>query len=329
MYMTREEVLGRLRATLRKGQPIVGTGAGIGLAARAEERGGADLIIVYGTGKYRMAGRSSMAGRFAFGNANDLVLKMAQEVMPVAPHTPVLAGVFIQDPFRDMMGFIEQLKQAGYSGVQNVPGMGGMDQMEGARTVTSLDAAGIGMAMELAFLRAAKDRGMVTTPYAYNLTQAVQLAANGSDMLCLHVGLTTKGLTAAQVAPPIERCAQMLSSWIEAIRAENPDTIILCHGGPIAEPQDFSYIMWRAFPASTARRQSSASRWKEHWWMPRPGSARCISRPARMPCSSPRASGTKNDKTERSIFLFLFHKKCVFSEDELTGPRRTPAPHRS
>ena len=172
MYMTREEVLGRLRATLRKGQPIVGTGAGIGLAAHAEERGGADLIIVYGTGKYRMAGRSSMAGRFAFGNANDLVLKMAQEVMPVAPHTPVLAGVFIQDPFRDMMGFIEQLKQAGYSGVQNVPGMGGMDQMEGARTVTSLDAAGIGMAMELAFLRAAKDRGMVTTPYAYNLTQA-------------------------------------------------------------------------------------------------------------------------------------------------------------
>lgn len=158
MYMTREEVLGRLRATLRKGQPIVGTGAGIGLAAHAEERGGADLIIVYGTGKYRMAGRSSMAGRFAFGNANDLVLKMAQEVMPVAPHTPVLAGVFIQDPFRDMMGFIEQLKQAGYSGVQNVPGMGGMDQMEGARTVTSLDAAGIGMAMELAFLRAAKDR---------------------------------------------------------------------------------------------------------------------------------------------------------------------------
>lgn len=243
MYMTREEVLGRLRATLRKGQPIVGTGAGIGLAAHAEERGGADLIIVYGTGKYRMAGRSSMAGRFAFGNANDLVLKMAQEVMPVAPHTPVLAGVFIQDPFRDMMGFIEQLKQAGYSGVQNVPGMGGMDQMEGARTVTSLDAAGIGMAMELAFLRAAKDRGMVTTPYAYNLTQAVQLAANGSDLLCLHVGLTTKGLTAAQVAPPIERCAQMLSSWIEAIRAENPDTIILCHGGPIAEPQDFSYIM--------------------------------------------------------------------------------------
>lgn len=221
----------------------MGTGAGIGLAARAEERGGADLIIVYGTGKYRMAGRSSMAGRFAFGNANDLVLKMAQEVMPVAPHTPVLAGVFIQDPFRDMMGFIEQLKQAGYSGVQNVPGMGGMDQMEGARTVTSLDAAGIRHGDGTGVPAGRKGPRMVTTPYAYNLTQAVQLAANGSDMLCLHVGLTTKGLTAAQVAPPIERCAQMLSSWIEAIRAENPDTIILCHGGPIAEPQDFSYIM--------------------------------------------------------------------------------------
>ena len=243
MYMTRDVVLARLQQTLQAGRPIVGTGAGIGLAAQAEAKAGADMIIVYGTGKYRMAGRSSMAGRFAFGDANGLVLRMAQDVMPVAGQTPVVAGVFIQDPFRDMVRFIEELKEAGYCGVQNVPGMGGMDQMEGDQVVAALDAAGIGMAMELEFLRMAKDRGMVTTPYAYNLQQAVQLAANGSDMICLHAGLTTKGLTAAEVAPPIERCAQMLTSWIEAIRKENPDTIILCHGGPIAEPQDFAYIM--------------------------------------------------------------------------------------
>ncbi len=243
MYMTRDEVLGRLKKTLAQHKPIVGTGAGIGLAAKAEEEGGADLIIVYGTGKYRMAGRSSMAGRFAFGNANDLVLRMAEEVMPVAKNTPVMAGVFIQDPFRDMECFLEQLKQAGYSGVQNVPGMGGMDQMEGELTVANLDVAGIGFSMELDFLRMAKDRGMVTTPYAYNLDQAVQLTANGSDMICLHVGLTTKGLTAAQIAPPIERCAGMLVEWMEAIHRENPEVIVLCHGGPIAEPKDFEYIL--------------------------------------------------------------------------------------
>lgn len=241
--MTRTEVLKRLNNTIADKRPIVGCGAGIGLAAKAESEGRADLIIVYGTGKYRMAGRSSMSGRFAFGEANTLVLDMAREVVPVVKDTPVIAGVFIQDPFRDMKKFISELMEAGYCGIQNVPGMGGMDQMEGDQTVANLDADGIGFGMELDYLRIAKDMGMLTTPYAYNLDQAVRLAANGSDMVCLHAGLTAKGLVASAVTTPLEICAENLTKWVQAIKRENQDTIILCHGGPIAEPEDFRYII--------------------------------------------------------------------------------------
>ncbi len=241
-YESRKEVLGRLRALYEKGIPIVGTGAGTGLSAKAEHNGGSDVVIVYGTGKYRMAGRSSMGGRFAYGDANGLVLDMAKEIMPVCPDTPVFCGIFVQDPFRDMKHFISELKESGYSGVQNVPGMGGMDQMEGDAVVSYLNAKGIGVDMELDFLRMARDNDMVTSPYAYNLQQCIEMAQLGADVIVCHAGLTMKGMTAAKVAPPLDLCVEMMTEWCDAIDRENPDSIILCHGGPIAEPEDYAYV---------------------------------------------------------------------------------------
>lgn len=241
-YESRKQVLARLRSLYEKGIPIVGTGAGTGLSAKAEHDGGSDVVIVYGTGKYRMAGRSSMGGRFAYGDANGLVLSMAREIMPVCPDTPVFCGVFVQDPFRDMKRFISELKEAGYSGVQNVPGMGGMDQMEGDEVVAYLNARGIGVEMELDFLRLARDNDMVTSPYAYNLQQCIEMAQLGADIIVCHAGLTMKGMTAAKVAPPLDRCVEMMTQWCDAIQRENPDAVILCHGGPIAEPADYAYV---------------------------------------------------------------------------------------
>ena len=241
-YESRKEVLSRLRALYESGTPIVGTGAGTGLTAKAERCGGADVVIVYGTGKYRMAGRSSMGGRFAFGDANGLVLRMAREVMPVCADVPVFCGVFVQDPFRDMKRFLLELREAGYSGVQNVPGMGGMDQMEGDAVVAYLNAKGIGVEMELDFLRIARENDTVISPYAYNLEQCIEMAQIGADVIVCHAGLTMKGLTAAKIAPPLDRCVEMLTEWRDAIHRENPDTIILCHGGPIAEPEDYAYV---------------------------------------------------------------------------------------
>ena len=245
MYYTRKQVMERMNATLARGEIIVGTGAGIGMAARAEAMYGSDVIIVYGTGKYRMAGRSSMGGRFAFGDANGLVLDMADEVMPVAGEVPVFCGVFVQDPFRDMRRFIDQLKEAGYSGVQNVPGMGGMDQMEGEGVVEYLNAMGIGVRQELDFLMMARKADMVISPYAYNLEQCIQMASIGADIIVMHAGLTAKGMNAARHVTPMDHCVEMLQSWTEAIKRENPDSLILCHGGPIAEPEDFAYVRAR------------------------------------------------------------------------------------
>ncbi len=244
-YYTRQEVLDRLNAKVKAGIPLVGTGAGIGMAARAEDLGGSDVVIVYGTGKYRMAGRSSMGGRFAFGDANGLVLDMAEEIMPVCKEAPVFCGVFVQDPFRDMKKFMAELQEAGYSGVQNVPGMGGMDQMEGQAVVDYLDAMGIGIKQELAFLVMAKESGMVVSPYAYNKEQCMEMASIGADVIVMHAGLTAKGMNAAEFVHPMDRCVEMLQEWIEAIHSENPDAIILCHGGPISEPQDFAYVKAR------------------------------------------------------------------------------------
>ena len=194
-YESRKEVLARLRALYESGTPIVGTGAGTGLTARAERDGGTDVVIVYGTGKYRMAGRSSMGGRFAFGDANGLVLRMAREVMPVCADVPVFCGVFVQDPFRNMKRFLPELREAGYSGVQNVPGMGGMDQMEGDAVVAYLNAKGIGVEMELEFLRMARENDMVTSPYAYNLEQCIEMAQIGADVIVCHAGLTKQYVT--------------------------------------------------------------------------------------------------------------------------------------
>lgn len=241
-YYTRQEVLRRMRAQVAQGIPIVGTGAGIGMAARAEDLAGSDVIIVYGTGKYRMSGRSSMGGRFAFGDANGLVLSMAEEIMPVAKQAPVFCGVFVQDPFRDMGRFLGELQEAGYSGVQNVPGMGGMDQMEGDAVVEYLDAMGLGVSQELKFLQMAQKAGMVTSPYAYHLDQCIQMASIGADIIVMHAGLTAKGMNAAQYVTPMDYCVELLRSWVDAIRRENPECLILCHGGPIAEPEDFRYI---------------------------------------------------------------------------------------
>ena len=240
--MNKKVALARLKAAISEGRAIVGGGAGSWITAKAETEAGCDVIIVYGTGKYRMAGRSSMAGRFGFGDANEIVYDMAKEIAHVTGDIPLVAGVALQDPHRDMERFFYQLMEAGYTGIQNIPGMGGMIQMEGEWVMQLLEEQNLGLNFEYDCLKLANKCGMLTTPYAYNLEQAIGLASIGCDMICMHAGLTAKGLQKTSNITPIDQCAENLAKWVEAIRKENPDTIILCHGGPISEPEDFVYM---------------------------------------------------------------------------------------
>jgi predicted TIM-barrel enzyme len=237
--IARNEILKKLRAKVRRGEPIIGGGAGTGLSAKCEEAGGIDLIVIYNSGRYRMAGRGSLAGLMAYGNANDIVVDMAREVLPVVKSTPVLAGVNGTDPFMLREPFLRQLADLGFSGIQNFPTVGLFDGV----IRKQLEETGMGYALEVDTIRAARALDLLTTPYVFSEPDARAMAKAGADVVVCHMGLTTGGAIGAETALKLKDCVPLIERWAAAARAVNPDVIVLCHGGPIAEPKDASYIL--------------------------------------------------------------------------------------
>jgi predicted TIM-barrel enzyme len=239
--MTGDEARRRLRATLQEGGVIIGAGAGTGLSAKCAQEGGADLIIIYNSGRYRMAGRGSLAGLMPYGDANAIVLDMAREVLPVARATPVLAGVCGTDPFRLMDRFLNELLETGFAGVQNFPTVGLIDGTFRA----NLEETGMSYQLEVEMIAAAAELGLLTAPYVFDPQQAAAMARAGADVLVPHMGLTTKGSIGAQTAKTLDQCVEEIQAMRDAAVAENPDVIVLCHGGPLAEPEDAAYVLDR------------------------------------------------------------------------------------
>ncbi len=238
MAFTREEALARLRKTVAEGRPIIGAGAGTGISAKFAEKGGVDLIIIYNSGRYRMAGRGSLAGLMPYGDANGIVVEMASEVLPVVKDTPVLAGVCGTDPFRLMPVFIKQLKEIGFSGVQNFPTVGLIDGV----FRQNLEETGMGYDLEVEAIRIAHENDMLTCPYVFSEEDAVKMTRAGADVLVAHMGLTTKGSIGAQTALTLEDSAKKVQAIHDAAKAVRDDILVICHGGPIAEPEDAQYI---------------------------------------------------------------------------------------
>ena len=225
-----------------RGEPIVGGGAGTGLSAKCEEAGGIDLIVIYNSGRYRMAGRGSLAGLMPYGDANAIVVEMAGEVLPVVSRTPVLAGVNGTDPFRSMDVFLDQLKSLGFAGVQNFPTVGLID---GVFRV-NLEETGMSYALEVEMIAKARARDMLTTPYVFNPADARAMAAAGADIIVCHLGLTTGGAIGAHTALKLEDCPARIDAWAAAALEVNPEILVLAHGGPVAEPADAAFIMKHA-----------------------------------------------------------------------------------
>jgi predicted TIM-barrel enzyme len=239
--MTREAALARLRAQRAAGHPIIGAGAGTGLSAKCAEQGGADLIIIYNSGRYRMAGRGSLSGMMPYGDANAIVVDMAREVLPVVRETPVLAGVCGTDPFRLMPVFLEELKRIGFSGVQNFPTVGLIDGTMRA----GLEETGMGYGLEIDMIRAAHGLDMLTAPYVFDPEQASAMAQAGADVLVPHMGLTTGGTIGATTAKTLDDAVVLVQAMHDAAKRVNPEILVLCHGGPIAEPDDAQYVLDR------------------------------------------------------------------------------------
>jgi predicted TIM-barrel enzyme len=239
--VTGEQARARLRATLESGGVIIGAGAGTGLSAKCAEDGGADLIVIYNSGRYRMAGRGSLAGLMPYGDANAIVMDMAREVLPVARKTPVLAGVCGTDPFRLMDRFLREVLEAGFAGVQNFPTVGLID---GTFRV-NLEETGMSYSLEVEMIREASSLGLLTSPYVFDPGQAAAMAEAGADVLVPHMGLTTKGTIGARTAKTLDHCVEEIQAMRDAAVAENPDLIVLCHGGPLAEPHDARYVLDR------------------------------------------------------------------------------------
>ncbi len=235
---TRDECLHRLRGQIRAGKPIIGGGAGTGLSAKCAEAGGIDLIIIYNSGRFRMAGRGSLSGMMPYGDANQIVMDMAREVLPVVPHTPVLAGVCGTDPFRIMKRFLQDVKTAGFSGVQNFPTVGLID----GTFRQGLEETGMGFDLEVEMIREARALDLLTCPYVFTEGEARAMAQAGADVLIPHMGLTTKGSIGAKTALTLEEAARRVQALHDAATAVNPEIIVLCHGGPISEPEDAQYI---------------------------------------------------------------------------------------
>ncbi|WP_435105603.1 phosphoenolpyruvate hydrolase family protein [Arhodomonas sp. AD133] len=236
---SREALANRFQDMVRRGEPIIGGGAGTGLSAKCEEAGGIDLIVIYNSGRYRMAGRGSLAGLLAYGNANDVVLEMAREVLPVVDHTPVLAGVNGTDPFMDVDYFLAQLSDIGFAGVQNFPTVGLID----GNFRANLEETGMSYAREVELIARARAAEMLTTPYVFSEADAVAMAEAGADIIVCHMGLTTGGSIGAETAMSLADCVPAINAWIDAARSVRPDIVALCHGGPIAMPEDARYIL--------------------------------------------------------------------------------------
>jgi predicted TIM-barrel enzyme len=237
-FIPREESLRRLRAQMADGTPIIGAGAGTGISAKFAERGGVDIIIIYNSGRYRMAGRGSLAGLLSYGDANAIVKDMGHEVLPVVKDTPVLAGVCGTDPFRLMRVLLPELKAMGFDGVQNFPTVGLFDGVFRA----NLEETGMGYGLEVDLVRQARELDMLTCPYVFNPDEARAMAEAGADVLVPHMGLTTKGAIGAGTALTLVESAKRVQAMRDAAVEVNPDILVLCHGGPIAEPEDAQYI---------------------------------------------------------------------------------------
>jgi predicted TIM-barrel enzyme len=239
--VTREDALRRLRAEVDARKPIIGAGAGTGLSAKCAEAGGADLIIIYNSGRYRMAGRGSLAGLLPYGDANAIVVEMAAEVLPIVLDTPVLAGVCGTDPFRLMPVFLAELKRIGFSGVQNFPTVGLFD----GTIRQNLEETGMGYGLEVEMIRLARELDLLTAPYVFNVDEARAMAAAGADVLVPHMGLTTGGAIGAETAKSLDESVKLVQAMHDAANEVNDEVLVLCHGGPIAEPDDAAYVLER------------------------------------------------------------------------------------
>lgn len=235
----RQELLAKFRAMIARREPIIGGGAGTGLSAKCEEAGGIDLIVIYNSGRYRMAGRGSLAGLLAYGNANEIVVDMAKEVLPVVKNTPVLAGVNGTDPFCQFDKFLDDLKALGFSGVQNFPTVGLID----GNFRANLEETGMGYGLEVEMIRLAHQKDLLTTPYVFNQQDAITMTQAGADIIVPHMGLTTGGNIGAETALRLKDCVPLITQWAQAAKAVREDVIVLCHGGPISSPQDAQYIL--------------------------------------------------------------------------------------
>jgi predicted TIM-barrel enzyme len=237
--IARSTLLERFRAKIAAGRPLIGGGAGTGLSAKCEEAGGIDLIVIYNSGRYRMAGRGSLAGLLAYGNANQIVCEMAHEVLPVVQHTPVLAGVNGTDPFMIADAFLRRLIDLGFSGIQNFPTVGLIDGTFRA----NLEETGMSYALEVELIARARALELLTTPYVFCEADARAMAGAGADIVVCHLGLTTGGAIGAETALELSDCVAPINTWAAAAKAVNPEVIVLCHGGPIATPDDAHYIL--------------------------------------------------------------------------------------
>ena len=239
--MQREEALARLRAQVEARRPIIGAGAGTGLSAKLAEAGGADLIIIYNSGRYRMGGRGSLAGLMPYGDANEIVVDMAREVLPVVERAPVLAGVCGTDPFRLMPVFLDELRRIGFSGVQNFPTVGLFD----GTFRQGIEETGMGYGLEVDMIRLAHERDFLTAPYVFDGEQAAAMARAGADVVVPHMGLTTGGAIGAESAKTLDECVGLIQAMHDAAKRVNSEILVLCHGGPISEPDDAAYVLER------------------------------------------------------------------------------------
>jgi len=238
---SRQDIMARFRAMADRREPIIG-GAGTGLSAKCEEAGGIDLIVIYNSGRYRMAGRGSLAGLLAYGNANEIVKEMAREVLPVVKRTPVLAGVNATDPFAIMDHLLDELWALGFAGVQNFPTVGLIDGL----FRQNLEETGMGFGHEVDMIRLAHAKDMLTTPYVFSADEAAEMARAGADIIVPHMGLTTGGAIGAGTARTLDDCVRDIEAWAEAARRVRPDVLVLCHGGPISTPEDAAHVLARA-----------------------------------------------------------------------------------
>ncbi|MDS0295496.1 phosphoenolpyruvate hydrolase family protein [Halogeometricum luteum] len=241
MKIDREESLRRLSETAAQDEPIIGAGAGTGISAKFAERGGVDLLIIYNSGRYRMNGRGSLAGMLPYGDANEIVVEMGHEVLPVVEDTPVLAGVNGTDPFRQMDVFIEDLKRRGFSGVQNFPTVGLIDEDSEFRQ--NLEETGMGYDEEVEMIREASEQGMLTCPYVFDPDQARRMTEAGADVVVAHMGLTTSGDIGAETAMDLDEASDRVQSIRDAVAEVDEETMVICHGGPIAWPDDAAYVL--------------------------------------------------------------------------------------